>query len=72
MVLLESSCRVKFNEVYFIIFISASVEDIKFWMNVVVESSNKLQKIVFRRENELCVFILGANKYVTLSIHEGR
>jgi hypothetical protein len=42
------------------------MEDIEFWMNFVVENSNKLQKIGFRRENELNVFTLGANNNVTL------
>jgi hypothetical protein len=37
------------------------VENIEFWMNFVVENSNKLQWIGFRMENELNVFILGAN-----------
>jgi hypothetical protein len=41
-------------------------------MNFAVESSKKLQKIGFRRENELNVFTLGANNNVTLSIHERR
>jgi hypothetical protein len=41
-------------------------------MNFVVENSNKLQQIGFRRENELSVFILGATTQVTLFIHEGR
>jgi hypothetical protein len=36
------------------------VEDIEFWINFVVENSNKLQ-VGFRRENELSVFTLGAN-----------
>jgi hypothetical protein len=30
-------------------------------MNFVVENSNKLQQIRFRRENELSVFTFGAN-----------
>jgi hypothetical protein len=30
-------------------------------MNFVVENSNKLQQIGFRRENELSVFTLGGN-----------
>ncbi len=37
------------------------MEDIKFWMNFVVENSNKLQKNGFRKENELSVFTLGSN-----------
>jgi hypothetical protein len=37
------------------------VEDIEFWMNFVVEKSNKLQQIGFRRENEFSVFTFGAN-----------
>jgi hypothetical protein len=37
------------------------VEDIEFWMNFVVENSKKLQKIGFKKENELSVFTLGAN-----------
>jgi hypothetical protein len=37
-----------------------------------VENSNELQKIGFRRENELSVFTLGANNTFTLSIYEGR
>jgi hypothetical protein len=37
------------------------VENIEFWMNFVVENSNKLQQIGFRRENELSVFTFGAN-----------
>jgi hypothetical protein len=37
------------------------MEDIEFWMNFVVENSNKLQKIRFRKENESNVFTLGAN-----------
>jgi hypothetical protein len=37
------------------------VEDIEFWMNFVVENSNKLQQIGFRSENEFSVFTLGAN-----------
>jgi hypothetical protein len=41
-------------------------------MIFVVESSNKLQKTGFRRENELSVFIIGANNKIMLSIHEGR
>jgi hypothetical protein len=41
-------------------------------MNFVVENSNKLQQIGFRRENELSVFMLGPTTHVTLSIHEGR
>jgi hypothetical protein len=42
-------------------------------MNFVVENSNKLQQIGFKRENELSVFThLGPTTHVTLSIHEGR
>jgi hypothetical protein len=41
-------------------------------MNFVVENSNKLQQIGFRRENELNVFTLGTKTQVTLFIHEGR
>jgi len=37
------------------------MEDIGFWMNFVLENSNKLQQIRFRRENELNVFTFGAN-----------
>ncbi len=37
------------------------MEDIEFWMNFVVENSNKLQQIGFKKENELSVFTLGAN-----------
>ncbi len=37
------------------------MEDIEFWMNFVVENSNKLQQIGFRREIELSVFTFGAN-----------
>jgi hypothetical protein len=37
------------------------VEDIEFGINFVVENSNKLQQIRFRRENELNVFTLRAN-----------
>jgi hypothetical protein len=37
------------------------VENIEFWMNSVVENSNKLQQIGFRRKNELSVFTLGSN-----------
>jgi hypothetical protein len=41
-------------------------------MNFVVENSNKLQQIGFRRENELSVFTFGPTTHVTLFIHEGR
>jgi hypothetical protein len=37
------------------------VEDIEFLMNFVVENSNKLQQIGFKRENELNVFTFGAH-----------
>jgi hypothetical protein len=39
-------------------------------MNFVVENSNKLQKIGFRKENGLNV--LGPTTHVMLFIHEGR
>jgi hypothetical protein len=57
LVLLESNCWIRFNEIYFIIFI------LEVWkiLNFVVENSNKLQQIGFRRENELNVFTLGSN-----------
>jgi len=42
-------------------------------LNFVVEISNKLQQIGFRRENELRVCShLGPTTHVTLFIHEGR
>jgi hypothetical protein len=37
------------------------VDDIEFWMNFVIENSNKLQQIGFRRENKLSAFTFGAN-----------
>jgi hypothetical protein len=37
------------------------MEDVEFFVNFGVENSNKLQKIRFRRQNELSVFTLGAN-----------
>jgi len=63
LVLLESNHIVTFNEIYFIIFILEvwKILNIEVWMNFVVENSNKLQQIGFRRENELSVFIFGAN-----------
>jgi len=49
------------------------VEDIEFWINIVVENSNKLQKIGLKKENELNVFGLGGpTTHATLSIHEIR
>jgi len=50
------------------------VEDIEFWMSFVVENSNKLQQIGFRKENELSVFTFGANNTCMLpylSMKEG-
>jgi hypothetical protein len=41
-------------------------------MNFVVENSKQLQKIGFKKENELSVFKLRPTTHVTLSIHEGR
>ncbi len=37
------------------------MEDIEFWMNFVVENSNKLQKIGIKMKNELSVVTLVAN-----------
>ncbi len=37
------------------------MEDIEFWMNFVVENSNKLQKFGIKTKNELSVFTLVAN-----------
>ncbi len=48
------------------------MEDIEFSMNFVVENSNKLQQIGFKRENEVSVFTLGSTTHVTLFIHEGK
>ncbi len=40
-------------------------------MNFVVENSNKLQKIGFRKENELSVLHLGPTTHVTLLMSRG-
>ncbi len=37
------------------------MEGVDFFVNFGVEKSNKLQKIRFKRDNELSVFTLGAN-----------
>jgi hypothetical protein len=48
------------------------VEDIEFWMNFVVENSNKLQKIGIKTKNELCVHTCGQQHMLCyLSMKEG-
>jgi len=61
LVLLESSCWVKFNEVYFIIFILKVWKILNLEWIFLVKLQTNYKKIGFRRENELSVFPLGAN-----------
>jgi hypothetical protein len=48
------------------------MEDIEFWMNFVVENSNKLQQICLEGKMSWVCSHLGPTTHVTLFIHEGR
>jgi hypothetical protein len=72
LVLLESSCWVGFNEVYFITFILKVWKILNFEWILLWKTQTNYNKLGLEGKMSWMCSHLGSTTHVTLSIHEGR